>query len=75
VLCCLQVAFDFSIDLSRLSRQGVVEASPVSGKVAAGEKARIKLRVSAALPSERQICAAPAPAFPDVVQHSAFRSA
>jgi hypothetical protein len=42
---CLQVAFDFIIDLSQLSRQGIVEASPMSGKVAAGEKARIKLKV------------------------------
>jgi hypothetical protein len=42
---CLQVAFDFTVDLSQLSRQGIVEASPMSGKVAAGEKARIKLKV------------------------------
>jgi hypothetical protein len=44
---CLQVAFDFTVDLSQLSRQGIVEASPMSGKVVAGEKTRIKLKVGA----------------------------
>jgi hypothetical protein len=42
----LQVTFDFTIDLSRLSRPGIVEAHPSSGKVAAGEKARVRLKVS-----------------------------
>jgi hypothetical protein len=42
---CVQVAFDFSIDLSRLSRPGIIETYPSTGKVAAGEKARVKLKV------------------------------
>jgi hypothetical protein len=41
-----QVTFEFVIDLSRLSRPGVIEAFPSSGKVAAGEKCRVKLKVS-----------------------------
>lgn len=43
---CVQVAFDFSVDLSRLSRPGIIEAYPSTGKVAAGEKARVKLKVT-----------------------------
>lgn len=45
VLMSMQVTFDFTIDLSRLSRPGIVEAYPSTGKVAAGEKARVKLKV------------------------------
>jgi hypothetical protein len=41
----MQVAFDFTVDLSRLSRPGIIEAHPSTGTVAAGEKARIKLKV------------------------------
>lgn len=40
------MAFAYSIDLSQVSRPGVVEASPMSGKVAAGDKAKIKLKVA-----------------------------
>lgn len=40
-----QVAFDFAVDLGRLSRPGIITAVPSSGKVAAGEKARIRLKV------------------------------
>lgn len=43
----MQVTFEYAIDLSRLSRPGIIEAHPSSGKVAAGEKARIKLKVTA----------------------------
>lgn len=39
------VPFDFSVDLSKLSRPGIIEASPLSGKVAAGDKAHVKLKV------------------------------
>lgn len=39
-----KVAFDFAVDLSRLSRQGVVEAAPMKGSVAAGDKERVKLK-------------------------------
>jgi hypothetical protein len=39
------VAFDFTVDLSQLTRAGVVQASPAAGRVAAGEKAHIKLKV------------------------------
>lgn len=46
VWCCVfQVAFYFTVDLSQLSRQGIIEASPMSGKVAAGDKAKVKLKV------------------------------
>jgi len=40
-----KVAFDSSIDLSHLSRPGVIEASMMTGKVAAGDKAHIKIKV------------------------------
>lgn len=40
-----KVAFDFAIDLSQLTRQGIVQASPSEGKVAAGEKVHVKLKV------------------------------
>jgi hydrocephalus-inducing protein len=33
-----RVPFDFGVDLSRLSRPGVVEASPLKGAIAGGEK-------------------------------------
>lgn len=39
------MTFDFTVDLSRLSRPGIVEAYPSTGKVAAGEKTRVKLKV------------------------------
>jgi hypothetical protein len=41
-----KVAFDFTVDLTQLSRAGVVEASPASGRVAAGKRVQVKLRVS-----------------------------
>lgn len=37
--------FDFSVDLSQLSRPDIVEAVPMKGTAAAGEKAHIKLKV------------------------------
>jgi hypothetical protein len=40
-----RVAFDFSVDLGQLSRPGMVQASPSSGTVGAGERAHIKLKV------------------------------
>eukprot|EP00775_Hariotina_reticulata_P008964 gene8964-9139_t len=46
-----KVAFDFSIDLSHLSRPGVMEVSAMTGKVAAGEKAHIKLKVKSKVPA------------------------
>ena len=45
LLIVFQVPFDFKVNLSQLSRPSIVEASPMSGKVQAGEKARIKLKV------------------------------
>jgi hypothetical protein len=41
-----KVAFDYSIDLSHLSRPGVIEMSAMTGKVAAGDKAHIKFKVA-----------------------------
>ena len=34
------------MDLSQLTHHGVVQASPAAGKVAAGEKAHIKVKVN-----------------------------
>lgn len=45
-----KVAFDFSVDLGRVSRPGLVQASPSAGHVAAGERAHIKLRVCPGIP-------------------------
>ena len=41
---------DFVIDLSRLTRPGIVQASPAGGRVGAGERAVVKLRVSPGVP-------------------------
>ncbi len=40
-----KVPFDFTVDLSQLSRAGVVEASPMGGRLAAGDKVNVKLKV------------------------------
>ena len=50
-----RVPFDFCVDLSRLSRPGVVEASPLKGAVAGGEK---QVRVGSGL---SQLCHAGRP--------------
>lgn len=50
-VCSAQVEFDYTIDLSRLSRSGIVEAHPAAGRVAANDKARIKLKVRAGVPA------------------------
>jgi hypothetical protein len=42
----MQVPFEFKVNLSQLSRPSIVEASVMSGRVQAGEKARIKLKVN-----------------------------
>ncbi len=45
-----KVAFDFSVDLSHLSRPGIVAAMPMKGTVAAGEKVNIRLKAGCCTP-------------------------
>jgi hypothetical protein len=44
-LLLFQVPCDFRIDLSQLSRPTIIEASPMTGKIAAGDRAKVKLKV------------------------------
>ena len=45
-----KVPFEFNINLSTISRPGVVECSPVSGKVVAGEKFKINVKFFPGIP-------------------------
>ena len=45
-----KVAFDYNIGTGMLTRPGIVEAIPASGKIAAGGKETLKLRLCAGVP-------------------------
>jgi len=45
-----KVPFEFNINLSTVSRQGLIECLPMSGKVAAGEKAKILVKFFPGVP-------------------------
>lgn len=47
-----KVPFEYNISLERLTRKGVVEVQPARGKVAAGDKTRIVVRVIPGVPDK-----------------------
>lgn len=51
-----KVPFEFNINLSTLSRPGVVECTPITGKVIAGEKFKISVKFSPGIPDNIHEC-------------------
>jgi hypothetical protein len=46
----VQVTFGFKVSLDKVSRQGVIDVSPSSGKIFGGEKQRVIVRFAPGIP-------------------------